>query len=147
MTALPNTQLKGRTPHGVLTGDTPNILPSLQFEWNHPYCYLNPVPFPGDKSKLGRWLGFVHKLGQRLCYRILSTSEAPIECIEVQPLTDEELIMPVIKRKNFKQNREIKLKVGDEAEKRDTNPILKAMDHEELEELADGDDDAYPYEP
>ena len=55
--------------------------------------------------------------------------------------------MPVIKRKKFKQNREIKLKVGDEAEKRDTNPILKATDHEELEELADGDDDAYPYEP
>ena len=55
--------------------------------------------------------------------------------------------MPVIKRKNFKQNREIKLKVGDEAEKRDTNPILKAMDHEELEELADSDNDAYPYEP
>ena len=55
--------------------------------------------------------------------------------------------MPVIKRKKFKQNREIKLKVGDEAEKRDTDPILKDTEHEELEELDDGGNDADPYEP
>ena len=45
-TAFPNSNVRGKMPREVLTGNEPNILPCLDFEWYDPCWYLNTIYFP-----------------------------------------------------------------------------------------------------
>ena len=83
--------LKGRTPHEIVTGDTPDISEWMEYDWYQPVWYLDPGSFPGDKKKLGRWLGVAHRVGQAMCYWVLPPSGVTIARSTVQPVSADEL--------------------------------------------------------
>ncbi len=43
----------GRTPHEIVTGQTPDISEYVAFEWYQPVWYMDPDAFPEDKKRLG----------------------------------------------------------------------------------------------
>jgi len=95
--ALPLTQLHGRTPHEVLTGNTPDISEFLEFEWYQPIWYYDPEPFPEQRRKLARWIGIAHRVGQALCYWILPESGRPLARTTIQAVSQDEIATQVIK--------------------------------------------------
>jgi hypothetical protein len=53
--------------------------------------------FPKDKHILGRWLGEAHKISQAMCYWGLTSTGRPIARSTVQPITDADMSIDVIK--------------------------------------------------
>jgi hypothetical protein len=66
--------VNGRTPHELVTGNTPDISEWAEFGWYEPIYHYEDVPFPQTKRKIARWLGVAHRVGQALCYWILSNT-------------------------------------------------------------------------
>jgi hypothetical protein len=94
-TALGSPSLKGRTPHEIVTGDTPDISEWMEFSFYQPVWNYGPDEnFPEQKRRLGRWIGVSHRIGQAMCYWILPKSANPISRSTVQPVTDEQMKMP-----------------------------------------------------
>ena len=92
-TSQPLYCLDGRTPHELLTGETPDISELLDYEWYSPVWYYDGLEgFPLERRKLGRWLGPSHRIGQALCYYIIRGENGRIlSRTTVQPLTDDEM--------------------------------------------------------
>mmetsp|Transcript_24287 Transcript_24287/g.34810 ORF Transcript_24287/g.34810 Transcript_24287/m.34810 type:complete len:1184 (-) Transcript_24287:1334-4885(-) len=95
--ALPLPQLHGRTPHEVLTGNTPDVSEFLEFEWYQPVWYYDPEPFPEQRRKLARWIGIAHRVGQALCYWIIPESGRPLARTTIQAVSQDELSTQVVK--------------------------------------------------
>jgi hypothetical protein len=72
ITAIDTYALHGRTPYELVTGNTPDISEYTDYDWYAPLWYYDDVPFPANKRILGRWLGIAHRVGQALCYWILT---------------------------------------------------------------------------
>jgi Reverse transcriptase (RNA-dependent DNA polymerase) len=89
-TALGLPKLNGRTPHELVTGDTPDISEWTEFSFYQPVYYYHSSEFPEPRGVLGRWLGVSHRVGQALCYWILPESGEPISRTTVQSIPDDE---------------------------------------------------------
>ena len=76
MTEVPNYELKEMSYNESLTGDTPNILSYLEFEWYNQCWYISHMSLTGDNRKLGRYFGVAHKLVKYLCCLIFTYIEA-----------------------------------------------------------------------
>jgi hypothetical protein len=76
--ARPLSQLHGRTPYEVLTGNTPDISEYLEFSWYQPIWYYEPEVNPEQSKTLARWIGIAHRVGQAMCYWVLPSSGVPI---------------------------------------------------------------------
>ncbi len=65
--------LDWKTPLEVETGDTPDVLHLLFFDFYQPIWYWdNPnASYPNARRILGRWLGVAKNVGQALCFHIL----------------------------------------------------------------------------
>ncbi len=48
------------------------------------------MPFPQDRRKLGKWIGVAHRVGQALCYYILTENGKPIVRSSIQPVSHVE---------------------------------------------------------
>ncbi len=70
-------------------------------------------PFPQDHHKLGKWLGVAHRVGQALCYYILTENGRPIVRSLVQPLTRMEWGDENIKNDIRELNQKIIESIGD----------------------------------
>jgi hypothetical protein len=90
-TALGLPVLNGRTPHELVTGDTPDISEWTEFSFYQPVYYYQSSDFPEPRGVLGRWLGVSHRVGQALCYWILTESAEPISRTTVQTIPGDEL--------------------------------------------------------
>ncbi|MFN9979156.1 MAG: hypothetical protein ACK53Y_04545, partial [bacterium] len=92
LTAHPLYALQGRTPHELVTGNTPDISEYTDYQWYQTIWYLDQdASFPEDKRKLAKWLGVAHRVGQALCYYILTSNGKVLVHSSVQALTEEEL--------------------------------------------------------
>jgi hypothetical protein len=92
LTALDAPGLRGRTPYEIITGRTPDISEYIDFSfYDWIWYYDSEVAFPEQKRKLGRWLGVSHRVGQAMCYWVLTASGKPISRSTVQPLSRDEL--------------------------------------------------------
>jgi hypothetical protein len=92
LTAHPLYALQGRTPHELVTGNTPDISEYTDYQWYQTIWYLDQdASFPEDKRKLAKWLGVAHRVGQALCYYILTSNGKVLVRSSVQALTEEEL--------------------------------------------------------
>jgi len=88
LTAPPLSTLEGKTPYEHVLGETPDISEYLDFEFYQLVWYWDPaVAFPGDKRRLGCWLGVASDVGQALCYKILAKSGDDIARSTVCALT------------------------------------------------------------
>ena len=70
--------------------------------------------FPGDKRKLGRWLGVTHNVVQYLFYWIFPYSAAPITQTTVQLMSVEKVRTLGIGRHISKVDKSIKIKIVDD---------------------------------
>jgi len=50
----PLSNLRGRTPYEMVTGNTPDISELLEFEWYQPIWYYEPSEFPHQNKLIGR---------------------------------------------------------------------------------------------
>jgi len=99
LTATDLYHLHGRTPYEIITGNTPDISEYCQYRWYEPIQYLEQLnAFPHDKLTFGRWLGIAHRLGQALCYFILTETGQVIARTTVQPIPKE-----VLEKEEMKQ--------------------------------------------
>jgi transposase len=87
--------LHGRTPHEMVTGNTPDITEYTEFSWYEPIYYYDDLPFPEAKRNIARWLGVAHRVGQALCYWILTNNGQVIARTTIQKLSNEEQMSPV----------------------------------------------------
>ncbi len=89
--------LEGRTPYEAIYNHTPDISSLCEFDFYEPVWYYEPNEFPEDKRILGRWLGEAHKVGQDMCYWVLTSTGKPIARSTVQPISDAEMATDVVK--------------------------------------------------
>jgi hypothetical protein len=82
----------GRTPHEIVTGNTPDITEYVEFGWFDPIYYYDDTPFPDPKCAIGRWLGVAHRVGQALCYWVLTITGSVIARTTIQKMSNDELI-------------------------------------------------------
>ena len=61
---------KGQTPLEIITGDTPDISEVLDFGF-HNWCWYSDA-FGMAETKLGRWLGVSHRVGNLMSYWLLT---------------------------------------------------------------------------
>jgi hypothetical protein len=80
----------------MVTGNTPDITEYTEFSWYEPiYCY-DDLPFPNAKRNIARWLGVAHRVGQALCFWVLTNTGQVVARTTVQKLSNEELLSPVV---------------------------------------------------
>ena len=92
----PTPQLKGRTPHEILSGNTPDISEYLEFTWYEPVWYFEPTTFPEQTRKLARWIGVAHRVGQA-CYWLLPSSGVPIARTTIQKIENDDMMTDQVK--------------------------------------------------
>ncbi len=73
---------------------------------------LDGASFPNDKKKLGRWLGVSHRVGQAMCFWILTENVTVISRISVQAVSHDELNTTVIRDKLYDLDQRIENKIG-----------------------------------
>ena len=94
LTCTDNIYLDGETPYGKVHGYSPDISEYLTFEWYAWVWYHDPnTP---EKSKIGRWLGPAHDVGQGLAYYILTDKGKVAIRSTVSPISNEEKLNPAI---------------------------------------------------
>jgi hypothetical protein len=88
----------GRTGYEQITGNTPDILECLDFDFYDMVWYYNrkhPDMTNNDRS-FAYWLGVSHRYGSDLCYWVLPESGIPITRTSVQHVAQEDMRNPVI---------------------------------------------------
>ena len=85
LTASTAGKLQGRTPLELLTGETPDISEYLDFGWYDRVWYKEDAGL--RETKLGRFLGPLHKVGSLTSYWVLPKSCIPISRTTVQCVT------------------------------------------------------------
>jgi len=104
-----------RTPMEELTGNTPDILELLDFNF-YDWCWYWQGPthkLTEDKAEIGCILGVAHCVGSDLCYWVLSTGKV-IARTTVQRVTKEDCMLPTVKAKMDKFDTKVKEKFRDE---------------------------------
>ncbi|MGH3055899.1 MAG: hypothetical protein ACRDL7_13075, partial [Gaiellaceae bacterium] len=112
LTAHPFFTLHGRTPQEHVTGHTPDISEYTDFEWYQPVWYYDSADFPEEKRIIGRWLGVSHRIGQALCYWILSLTGVVIARSTVQAVSLQDLQTDIIKTELLNFDIQIASKIG-----------------------------------
>ena len=107
------TDLKGRTPLEQITEDTVDISEYLDFGfydwcWYHKNAGLGP-------TKLGRWLGVVHKVGGLMSYWVLTVNCMVIARTTVQQVTSLEMQATHMKERTQAFDEVTKAKIKDRA--------------------------------
>ena len=103
--------LKGRTPLEWITRDTVDISEYLDFSF-YDWCWYHDNAGLG-LTKLGRWLGVVHKVGGLMSYWILTVNCTVIARMTVQRVTSLEMQSDHIKERAQAFDEVIKAKIKD----------------------------------
>ena len=75
-------KLQGKTPLELLTGETPDISEYLDFGWHDRFWYKEDAGI--GQTKLGRFLGLLHKVGSLMSYWVFPKSGIPTSRTTVQ---------------------------------------------------------------
>jgi hypothetical protein len=142
VTAQPLYSLHGRTPHELVTGNTPDISEYLAFHWYQPVYYYDSAAFPGERELMGRWIGVAHNVGQAMCFWILPKSGVPIARTTVRGVTESELQSTQVHQEVKAYDEAIQRKIGDIHLSEDS--LSFEVGSKELEQaLNDADDDGF----
>ena len=96
LTATGKYQLQGRTPYEVVMNYTPDISEYVNFHF-YQWCY-HWDELKGEKL-LGRWLGVAHRVGQSMCYWVLTSTGKFIARSTVIPIPDVDLEVTTLKER------------------------------------------------
>ena len=113
----------------MVTGNTPDISEWLEHSFYDVVWYINSDDsFPTTKGeKLAPWCGVSHRVGQAICYWILTVAGTLISCTTVRPVTDKELRKPDVREQihNFKLKLNESLRITSE----NTPDISEWLEH------------------
>jgi hypothetical protein len=105
--------LENEVPETLMTGQTSDISPLVEFGW-YDWCYFynTSQTFPDDKEILGRYLGEAHAIGSAMAARILKHNGEVVVCSTLRPLISEEMHNEVAKKKRYDFDTAICVKLG-----------------------------------
>jgi len=103
---------QGRTPHEIVTGETPDISEYSCFQWYQPIWYLDNASFPESRKCMGHWLGVSHRVGQAMCFWIPTENGTVISRSSVQAITADELKTDAIREQLVAYDQAINGKIG-----------------------------------
>ncbi len=103
----------GRTPHEIVTGETPDISEYVAFKWYQAVWYLDSDSYPEERKKIGRWLGVSHRVGQAMCFWILTANASVISRSSVQAISPDELKSENIQNRIQDYDKIINDRIGD----------------------------------
>ena len=124
-TATNHFDLQGQVPETILSGQTADISPFVEFgfyDWIKWWDANSAYPEP--KERLGRWLGPAIDVGPALTAKVLKSNGQVIYVSTYRALTDDELASPIEAKEREAYDNQIKTKLG--------NP-LTAADLEEYD--------------
>jgi hypothetical protein len=146
MTTNHHLSAHGRTPDEIVTGETPDISEYTSFQWYQLVWYLDNASFPESRKELGRWLGVSHRVGQAMCFWILTGNGTVISRSSVQALNPDKLRTDDIKNQIQQYDQTINNKIGNHINRLDIpvpnkeplyildmddkNTVTDAWDHE-----------------
>lgn len=104
---------KGRIPHEIVSGETPDISEYATFSWYQPVWYMNPSLYPMDNKHLGQWIGVSHRVGQAMCFWILAETGRVLSRSSVQALSPDELLDNNIKNMLHRYDLSVDHHIGD----------------------------------
>ncbi len=116
---ITNRMAKGpeaRTPLEALTGNTPDILEWLDFDF-YDWCWYWQGPMhelTEDKAEIGRVLGVAHQVGSDLCYWILMSTGKVIARMTVQQVVTNDYQLLTVKTKMEEFDAKVKEKFKEE---------------------------------
>jgi hypothetical protein len=84
-------------PYEAICSHILDISSPREFYFYEPIWYYKPNEFPEDKHLMGQWLEEDHKIGQAMCYYVLTSTVKPIARIMVQPITDADMSTDTVK--------------------------------------------------
>ena len=87
----------GRTPQEEITGETPDILEYIDFEF-YDWVWYWDLPGDDENPKLGRWLGVSHRIGSAMCYYVLTDKAQIISRSTVQHVPRVDLMKEEIQQ-------------------------------------------------
>ena len=97
LTATNAAGLKGKTPLGALTGETPDISQYLDFGWYDWVWFKENAGL--DVPKLGRFLGIASSSSNMMTFHILPESGIPVQAGTVQRVTEPEKQTDAVKER------------------------------------------------
>ena len=109
--AVDNVYLDDVTPFQKVHGYTPNVSEYTTFHWFDWVEYLDPS-FPG-KTRLGRWLGPSHNIGQGHCSHILSSDGRVVSRSTVIPISPARVATPEIAERMSLHTKNVESVIGD----------------------------------
>lgn len=154
-TALDQFQLQGEVPETIVSGQTADISPFIEYEWYDWVRFWDTkAPYPDHKEIYGRWLGPAVDIGPAMTAKILQDNGHVIYTSSHRALNEHELNDPEHQRQRDLFDKAIRKKLGavmTEAElaKIDpdavtpTNPLYQD-DFEGTHDHTDDIDDATP---
>ena len=95
--AVDNILLDDVTPYEKVHGYSPNITEYTVFKWYDWIEYDDPTS--PDASRIGRWLGPAHNVGQGYAHYVLSSDAKVVTRSTVKRLKPEELASPAIRER------------------------------------------------
>lgn len=85
-------KLGGRMSYKHITWDTPDISKWCKYDWYSLCWYHEPGFFSANEpTKLAHWLRVAYKVGQKMCFWVLSDRGELLAMTSVQPLSPEDL--------------------------------------------------------
>ena len=108
--AVENMYLDDVTPFQKVHGYTPNITEYTTFKWYDWVEYHDPKD--SDKSRIGRWLGPAHNIGQGLCSHILSSDGKVVSRSTVIPIPPNELATSEMQERMTMHSKNIEKIIG-----------------------------------
>jgi hypothetical protein len=128
--------LHGWTPHEMVTGNMQDISEYTDYSWYTQLWFCEATAFPASRRILGRWLGVAHRVGQALCYWVLTNTGQMIARTTVQALPKEELATVAVQNEIQEIGKLIMAKLGDSfasSENPAVNEYLQDIDDDVVE--------------
>ena len=113
LTATPLAKLKGRTSYEFIFGHTPDISEYIEFEfYDWVWYWDSEAEYPAERKRLGRWLGVAHRVGQGMCYHVLTESAKIVVRSTLSSLEDDEGSVEDVHRKKTHFTDILESKIG-----------------------------------
>jgi hypothetical protein len=104
--------LNDDVPNTAVSGDTSDISHLCELSWYDWLWYHDPIDFPEDKRKLGRWLGPSHDIGHVMCARVLAANGQILARTTYSPLSVADHNSESVKKRQLEFDESIKTQFG-----------------------------------
>jgi len=135
--------LQGRTPYEITCNYTPDISEYVTFAW---YDWVYYWDEHSKEKRIGRWLGPAHKVGQSLCYYVLTYDGNYIARSSVVPIPDEDMQSDVMKGILATYTHSIEQKIGNSTTTIYDPEQPLAIYHVNYDDPLNDDDITHPFE-